>query len=82
MVLKEQLADLKEQTRMLIREPQYDPLLRFLDLSGQLFPGLVKAGLSKEIGIFKEVTKDLRTGGTKARLLINRLADDCGRNFL
>lgn len=79
-VLKEQLADLKEQTRMLIREPQYDPLLRFVDSGGRFFPGLVKAELSEEIGVFKEFTKDLRRGGTRARLLINQLADDYGRS--
>lgn len=79
MVLKEQLADLKTQTQMMIREPQYDPILRFVDRSGQLFPGLVKSELSEEIGFFEQSIKDLRTGGTKARLLINRIADDYGR---
>lgn len=30
MVFKEQLEDLREQTRMIIHEPKYDPLRRFL----------------------------------------------------
>ncbi len=76
MVLKEQLADLKEQTRMLFHEPQYQPLFRFLGPFGERRnPVIIKLGLADEITRITAMTDVLREGGKDARGMIHQWAD-------
>lgn len=76
MVLKEQLDDLREQTHMLIHEPKYDPLLRFMGPFGSRpNPSVIKPGLLDEISRLEEMTEILRQGDTHTRTLLHQWAD-------
>jgi hypothetical protein len=76
MVLKEQLADIKERTRMLFHEPQYQPLMRFLGPFGERRnPVVIKFGLSEETARLEEIAAVLRAGGKDARAIVHQWAD-------
>lgn len=76
MVLREQLADLKERTRMLFHEPQYQPLMRFLGPFGEKRnPVVIKLDLSEEIARLEEIACVLRAGGKDARAIVHQWAD-------
>ncbi len=76
MVLKEQLADLKEQTHMLLREPQYYPLMRFIGPFGdRRSPVVIKLSLSNEISRLEEMSATLRAGGKDAQRIVHQWAD-------
>lgn len=80
MVLKEQLDELKEQTRFLIHEPQYQPLFRFAGPFGVLLPpARVKLDLSDQIAYLEEMVDVLRAGGKEARTMVQQWADDHAR---
>lgn len=76
MVLKEQLADLKEQTRMIHFELQYQVLMRFAGPFGvRQNPQHVKRDLSDEIARLEEMIEILRSGSTQARDIVHQWAD-------
>ena len=82
MVLKEQLAELKEQTRMLACEPQYLPLSRFRGpLGSHRHPHLVKLELLDEASRIKQMTIVLQTGGDPAIRMIQKWADEHARSY-
>lgn len=76
MVLKEQLAELKEQTRMLHFEPQYQILMRFAGPFGiRQSPTVVKSALIAEINRLDEMSGIIRTGSAQARTIVQQWAD-------
>ncbi|MEI7928458.1 MAG: hypothetical protein WCH40_07910 [Verrucomicrobiales bacterium] len=76
MVLKEQLEDLREQTVMLIHEPQYHTIMRFTGPYGVLRnPALTKRDLLDERSRLEEMAAVLRQGDTHTRTLLNQWAD-------
>jgi len=82
MVLKEQLAELKERTRFLSYQPEYATLHRFFRIFGeQLQPSQIRTKFSGEIRNNREMTAILSKGGTAARNLIFESADMYGRGF-
>ena len=82
MVLKEQLAELKERTRFLSYQPEYAPLHRFFRIFGeQLQPSQIRAKFSGEIKNNREMIAILAKGGTAARKLVFESADMYGRAF-
>jgi len=81
MVLKEQIAELKEQTYYLIEEPQYDPLRRFVHpVSGRPQPAdRIKMTLIDENANLAEILIEFRAGGAAQRKMINQWAEDHAR---
>lgn len=82
MVLKEQIADLKDQTQSLFLEPQYGPLRRFTDPhTGELAPArLVRESLTRMIAGLHEMLEILATDTPARRKLIHQMADDHARS--
>ncbi len=80
-VLKEQIASLKDQTAMLIHEPQYGPLSRFIDpaYGYMTAPSRIKLELEDEIALHQDMLKTMRTNDSRRREMINDLADDHAR---
>ncbi len=82
MVLKEQLAELRQRTRMLPHEPEYMPLRRFITPDDdRLNANIIKPRLFARIDALKEMTDILRAGGAEARKLIHDSADQHARIF-
>jgi hypothetical protein len=82
MVLKEQLAELKERTNLLSLEPEYLPLRRFLQPFGDyLDAAYIKKTLQEEIGNIEHMATTLRAGGDAARKMVNQWADHHARAF-
>lgn len=82
MVLKEQIADLKQQTQMLSHESEYIPLRRFMSpFDDRIQPAIIKSRLGEEIRALKEMGITLRRGGKDARDLIVDSAENHARAF-
>jgi hypothetical protein len=80
MVLKEQLTELKERTRLLSLEPEYLPLRRFLKpYSDRLDVYYAKIGLQEEIHNIEHMAATLRAGGDAARKMVHQWADHHAR---
>lgn len=80
-VLKEQIDEMKYRTRMLIQEPQYMPMSRFMHpYFGSIRPpGLIEDELSDEIDRFENMIRILKAGGDRRRQMIQGWADDHAR---
>jgi hypothetical protein len=82
MVLKEQIADLKQQTQMLSHESEYIPLRRFMSpFDDRIQPAIIKSRLHEEVQVLKEMGTILRRGGKDARGLIADSAENHARAF-
>ena len=82
LVLKEQLAELKERTNLLFLEPEYFLMHRFLNpYSDRLDVHYAKTGLQEEIDNLEHMTATLRAGGDAARKMINQWADHHARAY-
>jgi len=82
MVLKEQIAELKQHTRQLSHEPEYIPLRRFISpYDDRLTAHILKSKWIAEIDMLKEVSSILRAGGPAARQVINDSAERHARVF-
>jgi hypothetical protein len=76
MVLKEQLAELKQRTLYLFREPQYTPLQRFFQgFDDRLRAPAIRRELQSETENLRRLLATLEKGGVAARKLINESAD-------
>lgn len=80
-VLKEQIAEIKEQTHFLTSQPQYTALWRFGDeFTGFIpEPAILKGRLFDEIDRHKGMLETLKKGGAPCRKMIHRWADDHAR---
>ncbi|GAA5130013.1 J domain-containing protein [Luteolibacter yonseiensis] len=78
MVLKEQIAELKQQTHHLLNEPQYGPLNRFRDpYFGTLAkPETVGRELRLRLAADRLILEALGAGNARARKIINELVDE------
>ena len=82
MVLKEQLAELKEQTKLLAHGSEYIPLRRFMTpYDDRINSNRIKVRMYGEIDGLKEITSILQAGGPAARKLIHESADQHARAF-
>ena len=82
-VLKEQIAELKMQTRFLIDQPQYAALGRFrIGFTGFIDePVILKGGLYDEIDRHKGMLETLKKGGGPCRKMIHLWADEHARSM-
>jgi hypothetical protein len=82
MVLKEQIAEIKERTRLLACETEYLPIRRFLSPFADRVPVPVfKHELQEEIDYLSSITSHLRAGGAAAVRTIHQFADQHARIF-
>ena len=81
MVLKEQIADLKEQTHHLPDEPQYGPLQRFRNpYYGTLAsPVTIRRALREELLRHREMLETLAANDANSRRMIYEWADEHAR---
>ena len=80
-VLKEQINEVKGRTMVLIHEPQYAAMSRFVHpWFGSISPpNFIEADLREEIDRHEHMIAVLRSGGERRRQIINRWADDHAR---
>lgn len=76
-VLKEQIAELRQQTAQLIREPQYGPLRRFIDpFTGKPENSAqAKRELQSQVMEYRRMYKTLAAGDAESRKMIQEWAD-------
>ena len=77
-VLKQQIADLKQQTGYLLREPQYGTLRRFIDpfFGTMLSTAEIISDLRKELRRHRSMVKALTDGEPHRRKMMEQWADD------
>ncbi len=76
MVLREQLAEMKERTRFLSYQPEYGQLHRFFKIFGEILQAHeIRSTFSREIKSNAEMTAILEKGGPAARKLLQQSAD-------
>ena len=77
-VLKQQIADLKQQTGYLLREPQYGTLRRFIDpfFGTMLSTAEIISDLRKELRRHRSMVKALTDGEPHRRAMMEQWADD------
>ena len=77
-VLKQQIADLKQQTGYLLREPQYGTLRRFIDpfFGTMLSTAEIISDLRKELRRHRSMVKALTDGELHRRAMMEQWADD------
>ena len=77
-VLKQQIADLKQQTGYLLREPQYGTLRRFIDpfFGTMLRTAEIISDLRKELRRHQSMVKALTDGEPHRRAMMEQWADD------
>lgn len=80
-VLKEQIAEVKMQSELLIEQPQYAALAGLYGRYAGGVPSLemVKDNLHEEIARHEEMLEVLREGGGKCRRMLNQWADSHAR---
>ena len=82
LVLKEQIAEIKERTRLLIYETEYHPIRRFLSpFADRVQVPVFKHELQEEIDYLSSTTSHLRAGGVAAVRTIHQFADQHARIF-
>ncbi len=81
-VIKEQIADLKDRTRMLIMEPQYEYLRRFTEPYRPRLANSerIRGSLLHEIDNLSHMLKVVADGGPECRKMMNQWADTNTRN--
>lgn len=81
MILKEQIAEIKDRTETLVNQPQYFPLRRFMhEFTGYLpEPVLIKLGLRDELERHQSMLETLKQGDGETRKMINEWADSHAR---
>jgi hypothetical protein len=84
MVLKEQLAELKQQTSTLFHQPEYHPLLRFVSRQGhRKNPAIIKLNFANEIDQLEKINDILTRSDTQTRSMLHQWADaharECSR---
>ena len=76
MVLKEQLAELKERTRALSHQPEFSSLHRFISPhDDSLRTRVYQTKLTGDLAQQREMIAVLKEGGTASRKMINQWAD-------
>lgn len=81
MILKEQIAELKDQTEALVDQPQYVPLRRFMDGFTGYMPEtvVIKLELRDELERHQSMLQLLKQGDGETRKMINEWADSHAR---
>jgi molecular chaperone GrpE (heat shock protein) len=81
MILKEQIAEIKQQTGSLVDQPQYFPLRRFMDdFTGFIHdPVVIKLGLLDEMERHQWMLQLLKQGDGETRKMIHEWADSHAR---
>jgi hypothetical protein len=77
-VLKEQIADIKQQTAWLSGQPRYHPLRRFADRFLYLMPppAKIKSGLTKDLKSHREMLQSVLNGSAYRREMLEQWADN------